>query len=533
MVSYYPGDTESSEEEFIEQFSTIFISVKRKFKGIEHTYNNAKRICKEIIHNVNNGDLVRAIKENDIEKVKEILEIVNENLILYDKDEEGRYPFYCSIINDNINMVKIIINYANDKKFKLNIDDKGRNGWYPFLIAVYKNNITMTQIIIDYALQNNIKLNIYDKDLSGWNPLLYACNYNNTEMVELILNYSIQNETILDLNDKHIHGWYPLLFATSFNNIVMVNLILNYANKFNKDLKINEKDIYGNYPFLCAIKNNNIAMAQIIINYANQHNIKLNVKDKPLFYSVLYNNVDMAHLIIAYANEHNDIININYKNRHGYYPLLLATNKNSIKLVQLIIRYANEHNINLHYNDADMKKNIHIYRLLYNNKRRSEEPCKKVSNVHQKNQFNSQKKENIIHYQYIPINQDQSSEDPFILINAVKNNDMTTAVNTINKYTYNKFVDNVDENGWTALHWSCYYGYEEMVALLIDNKADLDIKTREGLGDDLEFKNKKAKKIAILRGHKKCADLISNCAMKRGFIKTVKYGKEVAVVIPK
>jgi len=530
MVNFNSGDIDSLKE----QFSTIVISAKRKYKTFEHSYNNAKRICKEIIQSIENGNLVEAIKENNIEKVRYILEIINENLVLYDKDEDGRYPFYCAVINDNIDMIQLIINYANQHKIQLNIKDKGRNGWYPFLIAVYKNNIAMARIIIDYANQHNIELNINDKDLNGWNPLLYASNYNNTKMVELILNYAIQNNIVLDLNDKHIHGWYPLLFAVNYNNIVMVNIILEYANKFNIELNINEKDIYGIYPFLCAVKNNDIAIAKKIINYANQHHIKLNIKNKPFYYAVLNNNIDMANLIIGYANEHNEILNINFKNHYGYYPLFFATNKNNIEMVQLIIEYANKHNITLHYNVADVKRNIHIYSLLCNNKSRKEGMFKKTFNSHQGNKFNGQEK--IMYYQYMPVNQTQSSDtsdDPFKLINAVKNNDRIIAVNTVNEKVNTKYIDNIDENEWTALHWACYYGYEKMVKLLIENNAKLDIKTGEGLGDDPEFKHKKAKEIANLRGYKKCASLITECAIKRGLLWTAQVGKEVAVIVPK
>jgi len=53
------------------------------------------------------------------------------------------------------------------------------------------------------------------------------------------------------------------------------------------------------------------------------------------------------------------------------------------------------------------------------------------------------------------------------------------------------------------------------------------------LGDDDQFKKKKAKEIAKLRGHKKCAELIRNCAIKRGFLNTIHFTKEVAVFIPK
>ena len=108
----------------------------------------------------------------------------------------------------------------------------------------------------------------------------------------------------------------------------------------------------------------------------------------------------------------------------------------------------------------------------------------------------------VMYYQYMPVNQTQSSDtsdDPFKLINAVKNNDRIIAVNTVNEKVNTKYIDNIDENEWTALHWACYYGYEKMVKLLTENNANLDIKTGEGLGDDPEFKHKKSKRNCKLK----------------------------------
>ncbi|KAG4095859.1 coth protein-domain-containing protein [Neocallimastix lanati (nom. inval.)] len=61
--------------------------------------------------------------------------------------------------------------------------------------------------------------------------------------------------------------------------------------------------------------------------------------------------------------------------------------------------------------------------------------------------------------------------------------------NTINESFPNqiKFIDNVDDVGWTALHWACYYGYEKLIDLLLKGNADHDCKTLEGLKDDPKY----------------------------------------------
>jgi len=112
--------------------------------------------------------LIKAIKVNDIENIGEILKYCDKNSIVFDKDEGGRYPFYHSVVNNNINMTQMIIYYANKNQIKLKINDNSPNGWYPFLIAVSENNIQTAQTIIDYSIKNKIKLKINDKHRDGW-----------------------------------------------------------------------------------------------------------------------------------------------------------------------------------------------------------------------------------------------------------------------------------------------------------------------------------------------------------------------------
>jgi len=99
--------------------------------------------------------------------------------------------------------------------------------------------------------------------------------------------------------------------------------------------------------------------------------------------------------------------------------------------------------------------------------------------------------------------------------------------------SFNKCINNIDNRGWTALHWACYFGYEQMVKLLIDNKAMLDIKTIEGLSNDSKYTNKTAKSIAKLRYNKKCAKMITNCKIKRRNKKVLDFIKSVLEFIQK
>jgi len=113
----------------------------------------------------------------------------------------------------------------------------------------------------------------------------------------------------------------------------------------------------------------------------------------------------------------------------------------------------------------------------------------------------------------------------FEFINAVKNNDIATVRNIINKYQ-NRIVNEMDYFGWTPLHWACYYGYSNIVELLLDYGADTNIRTSNGVGDDY----KTPKEIAEITNNKKCVKIIKNYKMK---IRTKKIISSIMDVIPK
>jgi len=56
-----------------------------------------------------------------------------------------------------------------------------------------------------------------------------------------------------------------------------------------------------------------------------------------------------------------------------------------------------------------------------------------------------------------------------------------------------------------------------MVTILIENKADINVRTRNGLGNDPEYANKTARDIAKLRNHKACEKIIREYLIKNLF----------------
>jgi len=236
---------------------------------------------------------------------------------LNEKTQNGDYPllnacnYYWYENNVKyIEIVKLLIQYANKNNIILKLNEKNNNGFYPLLKASYNSDIEIVKLLIEYADKNNIILKLNEKSKDGSYPLLGASG-NNIEIVKLLMEYANKNNIILELNEKNDEG-NPILRAT---NIEVIRILIEYANKNNIILKLNEKDHYGYYPLLKSIFNNNIEIVKTLIEYANKNNIILELNDQnfnglyPLLKSVYSNNIEMVKLLIEYANKNNIILN--------------------------------------------------------------------------------------------------------------------------------------------------------------------------------------------------------------------------------
>eukprot|EP00833_Pecoramyces_ruminatium_P003430 jgi/Orpsp1_1/1177462/evm.model.c7180000061531.1 len=69
---------------------------------------------------------------------------------------------------------------------------------YPLLWAISNENIEMVKLIIKYANENNIVLTINDRNSEGLNSILMATKKNNSEIINLITSYANENDILLE-----------------------------------------------------------------------------------------------------------------------------------------------------------------------------------------------------------------------------------------------------------------------------------------------------------------------------------------------
>jgi len=231
---------------------------------------------------------------------KGIVLTVNEN------NNFNYYPLlYCTYKND-VEITKLLIDYANKHNIVLNMNGKSKNGIdlssgrdYPLLWSISQNNFELTKLLINYARKNNITLNLHEKDINS------MVNKSSSH------SYSTCVKSISDLSDEIIN----LLYRTKNENVV--NLILNNnSNNNNNNSQISKRfDKIKNEinSLVSTVKRNNIEELRSLIDTADRNNNVLNIGDKdsegkcPLLWCIVNNNVEMMRLLIDYADK-NDIV---------------------------------------------------------------------------------------------------------------------------------------------------------------------------------------------------------------------------------
>jgi len=114
-----------------------------------------------------------------------------------------------------VEIIKLLIQYANKHNILLDIDDQDRNGNYPFLIAVDNEDIYSMNLLIDITDKNNIIIDMNKTNVYNNNCLLLAVDKKKEEIVKIIINYADSH-----YNDDHKLDLYKIIF--------LILILLNY-----------------------------------------------------------------------------------------------------------------------------------------------------------------------------------------------------------------------------------------------------------------------------------------------------------------
>eukprot|EP00833_Pecoramyces_ruminatium_P008821 jgi/Orpsp1_1/1182853/evm.model.c7180000082912.1 len=266
-------------------------------------------------------------------------------------------------------MVELMIQYAKDHNMVLNLNEKTMSGDYPILLALVNNNVEIIKLLINYANECGIimifKMEDVDENLTIkpevrklyndyfaeneedmkrfetskglLDNLFFGINSNSIEKVRSVFNDSRKYNLILNINQKNDNKEYPMLLAASLNNIEIVKSLIGYANSKDLILELNEVDKKKNYPILSSLINKNNGIFKLILDYAEFRNVDLELnkinKDKqyPFLSAVKSNNFEMVVSLLEYSINHSIILNYDINEINN-----LKINSDIIELCKII-----------------------------------------------------------------------------------------------------------------------------------------------------------------------------------------------------
>jgi len=239
--------------------------------------------------------------------------------------------FYLLLPKNNIEIAKLLIEYANKNDIVLEINEKSKNGENPIFLSIDHNNIKMFKLLVEYSVEKKIKIIINEKDIEE----IISKNLNfvnlkkiseiNFEFIKLI--YLYKNKNIIEV----------VFSENSYILKKFIEYLENEKEKIENDLE-NEKrekerienDLENEKKKNKRIENENKIIKNIIMN---RRNTKKDDKDTFLTYECQQGNIEKVKKLIQRR------MDINEKNRDGDTPLLIACRNNNIELVKCLLNY--------------------------------------------------------------------------------------------------------------------------------------------------------------------------------------------------
>jgi len=463
---------------------TVFSDHKLKKLIYHYDYNNNYINLNE---KTNHGDypLLCAVKKNNIDMVKLFIDYAKASqtaLILNDRNMENEGPLLCAIQNNNIKMVQLLMTYAKENNIilKINHHDKLEN---EILFHVLKNiNFELFQFLIQYSKENDFLLDIEGNVLFNIHNFFLMDEWGNgARLSSFLMKYIDENCIFVDLNKKDKNGDYPLLSLIRCNIISLIKYLLSFAKKKEIILDLNQKNNNGEYPLSLAVRNNKIELVQLLINYAKENNIILKMDNYGdsnygnLFHVLINSNFDLFQLLIQYSEENNFLLDIEGNELFNKYSFFLMDKwGNGARFSNFLMKYIDENCIFVDLNKKDKNGDYPLLSLVR---------CYNISFV--KFLITFAKKKEII----LDINQ-KNNDGEYPLSLAVYNNNIELVQLLINYAKENNIILKMDNYGYTSngilfnLIKNCNI---ELFKLLIhyadENDFLLDIKGNELFND--------------------------------------------------
>jgi len=258
----------------------LMYAANHGFSTIVNMIINSNQDIVNITNNEYSTALICACQSGQFECVEKLLKANAEPNV---QNKLGLTPLIAAIIVNNIEIVKLLINFGSDlnqsyfeftplnlsifqdnaeiANFLINsgcnINNIPEKGTSPLFLAISNKNTALSLVLIDKGADLNVQ------NSKGNTPLMEAIYLNNLDIIYKLVNCGA------DLNIRDNIGYTALMIATDLNNTdVVKHLVKN-------DVDINITDRLGNTALIVASKKGHINCAKLLIEY----NAKIDIEN--------------------------------------------------------------------------------------------------------------------------------------------------------------------------------------------------------------------------------------------------------------
>ena len=263
--------------------------------------SRTNHLCYSVVkNNAEDTPLHLACLSTNDSVVKSLLELFRGHCGLYERNALGYIPLQLAVTEGNKcndkEMSKLLIKYM--------FDELDRDGNTPLHTTCVNEDIELLKIIIE----SNIKTtDISISNDNGDTALHIACRTGNFELVSLFMKFESSNVHV-SINAKDKCGDSPLHIACRKRSSKICMLLIH--PKVHCD--INAKDSSGNTPFHLACQFGLLKLCEELIDRNTDINTKNDVSDSPLILACRYCHFEVIKLLI-----NNPHIQINLVNDAG------------------------------------------------------------------------------------------------------------------------------------------------------------------------------------------------------------------------
>ncbi|XP_044738611.1 ankyrin-1-like isoform X4 [Chrysoperla carnea] len=459
--------------------------------------------------------LINAIRNGELETAREL---INSYGLPYLESLSKGYDLLCdALVDKHSEIAKLLLTSGSEVNSYQNSSNT------PLHFAVKNGDIEIIKMLLVRGA------NINAQNIFGVTPLHEAIENNDQEIIELLLKHEA------DVNVKNRYGRTPLYDAIKNNRLGITELLLKH------EADVNVKNWFGQTPLYNAIQNNRLEITELLLkhksdinaigidrktplfNAIEKENLKItkllldngaNVKDFPKLLNIAVNRgcTEIVELLL----QHN--ANVNVKNRYGQTPLYDAIQNNRLEITELLLKHKSDINAEgknrktpLFY--AIENQNLKITKLLLDNGANVKD-YPELLNIAVKREC-PEIVELLLQHN-ADVNATDINGNTALLLtvsdcyeDSYKSLDRDSYVNIKRKITklllnHGANVDAQTRGGKTPLHFAVYNGYSQVVEVLLEYNANVNVREKKNLETPLHMsarrKNVEICKILLNKG---------------------------------